>query len=78
MTCKACFEAERNPQTGYFGAGCKQCDARAIAMSPAAWKASNAKTNVDLQESIERVFGADSYSEGRVLVWKWMQKLGVA
>ena len=75
--CEACDIAATHPKTGHYGAGCIDCQARAIAASNAAWKAAHAITNVDLQADIERVFGIDGYAEGRRLVWAWMQRLGV-
>lgn len=75
--CDACEIAERFPKTGRFNSFCRQCDARAIAGSPAAWKAAHAVTSVDLQDAIEKVFGIDNYATGRVMVWEWMKRLGV-
>lgn len=42
MTCEACQEAEANPHTGLFHAGCKECAARSIAGSLAFFQAKRA------------------------------------
>jgi hypothetical protein len=76
VTCKACEEAEQNPLTGSFWGGCRNCEARALADSPAAFRAMRAITHVDIQQAIQRVFGlGDSYEEGKQQVWYWMKRI---
>jgi hypothetical protein len=63
--------------TAIYHADCNDCKARAIASSPAAWKAANGQTNTELREAIARIYPAD-IAGGRAKVWEWMQRLGVA
>lgn len=72
MTCTACTK-----ESGLYRSDCEDCKARAIAIGPDAWKAANGESNVPLREAIVKVFPADPKA-GRVLVWEWMKRLGVA
>ena len=74
MTCPSCQAAEQDPRTGLQHMHCRECQARAIAQSPAAWKALHAQTAVPLQEAIERVFGVEGVEEGKRRVWGWIRQ----
>jgi hypothetical protein len=76
VTCDACTEAERNPQTGYFRAQCLNCSARMFANSPMAWDALRGRTG-PLQDAIRKTW-PDDYEGGKQLVWQWVKKLKAA
>jgi hypothetical protein len=74
MTCPSCTAAEADPLTGQYHVDCRNCDARALAQSPEAWKALHAQTAVPLQDAIERIWGEDS-REGKRMVWEWIKRI---
>ena len=74
-TCPSCLKWEEDFRSGAYHADCDDCKARALAGSPAAWRAMSAITTVDLQDAIVRVFTQERYAVGRPLVWQWIQKL---
>lgn len=76
-TCRCCLAWQANPHSGLFAPGCDDCQARALAQTPAAWRAVKGETAVDLQDAILRVFGEDRYKAGRALVWAWMRRLKI-
>lgn len=81
MTCPACTDADANPLTGSYHAHCLECAARMLANSPAAWRAVNAVTSVDLQRAIASTFGDEGtpeYERGRQRVWHWVKRLSKA
>jgi len=70
-SCPDCAEAQSNPCTGHFHAGCPECDARALAGSPQFFNATRAGDFTDdYRELLERVFG-DNWPAGhaRAKVW---------
>lgn len=72
--CEACEAWSMGP-TGLFMANCDDCAARALAMSPAAWRALRGETDTEIREAIRRVFGEDHYARGRKLVWAWINRI---
>jgi hypothetical protein len=72
--CPACADWQANRISGQYRSDCDDCAARAIAGSPAAWRASSGITAVELQDGIRRAF-KERYTEGRRLVWKWIGRL---
>lgn len=76
--CPSCQAAEQDPRTGLQHMHCRECQARAIAQSPAAWKALHAQTSVDLIDAIDRVFGVEGREEGKRRVWEWIKRIRAA
>ena len=75
QACPACAAWDADHKTGAYVSNCRDCKARAIARSPAAWRALRGESDVEVRAAIERNFGADNYREARKLVWAWIQKL---
>ncbi len=77
MTCPQCAIAETEIRSPLFKSNCDNCAARLLAQGLAAWRAINARTGVDLQSEIEKIWGVERYAEGRRAVWGWMQRLDI-
>lgn len=74
MTCPACAEAMRNPNTGMYRAGCKECSARALAAAPAHFLAAQApKLLPEYKNALQAVFG-DDWRAGHLRVKAWSQR----
>lgn len=72
--CQACERAEANPLTGRYTAHCLECDARALAQSPAAF--SRAADPTAFQDAMRRAWpDEDKYRAGRARVWAWIKRL---
>jgi hypothetical protein len=77
VTCKACTEAEPQPNRGgMFHADCLGCHARALAMSLAAHRTLQGDEDAadQLRAMIERIWQGD-YATGRAAVWAWMERI---
>lgn len=72
--CPACSTWNADRTSGQYVQACEQCRARAIARSPAAWRALRGESNTELREAILRNFG-DDWKRGRALVWEWITRL---
>jgi len=70
-TCRACAEAQSDPCTGHFNAGCLECSARALAGSPQFFNAVRTGGFTDEYRALlERVFKSDwPAGHDRVKVW---------
>ena len=56
--CEPCTIASTDPRTGYYGVGCKECAARALAGGPDYWESSKArKLTPGYRHALEAVFG---------------------
>ncbi len=76
MECEPCTSAAANPRTGYYGADCLNCQARAIAQSPTAF--SRARDPAALQAAMRAVWPEqEKYRAGRLAVWAWVGRLSV-
>lgn len=71
--CKACDDAEKNPLTGSYWAGCLNCSTRALANSPMLFDALQGYPG-DLQVEIRRLY-PDDYTKGRNAVWDWYKRM---
>jgi hypothetical protein len=75
MMCDACHRYETSSIPEY-ASGCMSCEARAIAMGPAA-KQREADVSV-LHAAMRRTWpDHEEYKRGRVLVWNWIKKQSV-
>lgn len=73
--CPACAEAQRNPLTGMYQAGCKECSARALASSPSHFLAAQAgKILPTYRDALRAVFG-DEWKAGHARVKEWAGRL---
>ena len=74
MTCQSCESAKTNPHSGLYHAGCTECDCRALATSPEAWRATHGLTNAPLQDAMQRLAKGDraQYEHIRKRVWHWI------
>ncbi|MCW7541458.1 hypothetical protein OOT46_26980 [Aquabacterium sp. A7-Y] len=74
--CPACVDAAGNVLTGSYRAGCRECEARAVAHGPA-WFAAEKANRVSLADAPEiyrhalhKVFGKDlEHWHQRVMLW---------
>lgn len=76
--CEGCAAWAADRTSGIYVASCDHCNARALARSPAAWRALNGQTDAEIRDAILRVFGETRYKHGRRLVWDWIQRLKAA
>lgn len=76
--CEGCAAWAADRTSGVYVAACDHCSARALARSPAAWRALRGETDVDIREAILRVFGDDRFEHGRLLVREWVRRLRAA
>ena len=79
MTCQDCAAWHADHTSGLYSASCDDCTARALAQSPAAWRATHAQTATDLQDAILAAFGdGERYLAGRAKVWDWINRIKAA
>lgn len=76
-TCPSCRDWQDDPRSGMFNAGCDDCLARAVAQSPAAWKAAKGITATELQDVMVHTFGHEHMDAWKRRVWAWMKRLKV-
>jgi hypothetical protein len=76
--CSACTAWKADRLNGMYVATCDDCNARALARSPGAWRALQGQSDTEIREAILRVFGEARYRDGRRLVWDWIQRLKAA
>ena len=75
MTCPACAEFERNPNTGRLHAACAECVARHLAKSPEHAESAKAKQILPPYEAaLERIYGTD-WEAGHHKVRTWAKRL---
>lgn len=74
--CPACEAWQQNPRSGHYRADCPDCQARALAGSPAAFKVAAGGSPDDLRSAIAAVFGSEreKYAAGRKLVAAWIER----
>lgn len=79
MTCQSCTEAESNPLTPSFHAGCKECAARALAGGPQFWQASKAKDIAagGYRDALQSIFG-DGWQQWHTKVRGWADRIAAA
>lgn len=69
--CPACAQAQSNPRTGHFHAGCPECEARALAASPQFFNAARESGfTKDYRDLLERVFH-ENWQAGHARVKAW-------
>jgi len=75
MTCDACAEAEQNPRTSRFHAGCRCCGARALAQGPQHFTARSSRTMTPAyRDALQALFGAD-WVDGHAHVKAWAERM---
>lgn len=75
MTCPSCTAAESDPHTGLYHAGCKPCQARAIAGSMEHARArSVGKLTPEYMAVLRENFG-DDWEAGHALVKAWARRM---
>ena len=78
MNCQACARAKVNPLTGHYMLACRECEARALANSPAMADASLAEAIIPAYRSaLQAIFGAD-WMAGHSQVKVWAEKISSA
>lgn len=79
-SCSACASWRADAASGHYRSDCLDCRARALALSPAAFKVRSGGDPGDLRAAIARVFGEerDKYAAGRKLVAEWMDRIKAA
>lgn len=72
--CQACERAEADPRTGHYTAHCLDCEARALAQSPEAFRR---EADPDgLRRAMFAVWPQEAkYRAGRARVWAWIKRL---
>lgn len=76
--CDACTIAATEPRTGHFAAGCKECDARALAGGPGHWESAKAgKITPGYRKALDVAFG-DGWEAGHAAVKNWAEKIDKA
>jgi hypothetical protein len=75
-SCQACAEAASNHRTGLYTHGCMQCEARALAQSPAAHVRERDPSAI--QRAMRATWPDEGkYRRGRSMVWAWIKRLEV-
>lgn len=76
-SCSACASWRADHASGHYRAGCLDCQARALAYSPAAFTVSRGGDPSELRAAIARVFGdeREKYAAGRKLVAEWIDRI---
>lgn len=70
MNCAACTNAEAYPNADEFAAGCRSCDARALAVT-------RADLLEDYRGALDKVFGP-AWRDGHQLVKRWLGAMRAA
>lgn len=74
MTCFACESFTKNPLTGAYKAGCRECSARSIAASPAYQeRPKDAPIEGKYRAALERAFHGD-WKSGHELVKQFAER----
>lgn len=74
-TCEPCTRAEANPRSGIYQTGCKECESRMLAHSPAMAESAKAEALLPAYRSaLQHLFGED-WKEGHERVKRWAEKL---
>jgi cytochrome c5 len=75
MTCPACAIAASNPHSCEFGASCQDCQARALAGSPAFHDSMmRTRFTTSYRDALVDVFGAD-WEAGHQRVKAWAKRI---
>lgn len=75
MNCEACTTARTHPLSGFYRAGCAECQARALAQSPQFFDAVAAEAiTPGYRSALEHAFGSD-WKDGHTRVKAWAEKL---
>ncbi len=78
MTCSACTIAKVNPCTGRFNAGCKDCDARALAHGPGFFQSGrDGALSHAYRQALRTTFG-EGWKAAHETVKQWAERIAAA
>lgn len=76
MNCEACENAENNPLTGRYRAGCQGCQARALANGHELFISRTMRVkSPEYAAALTRVFGEGNEHQGHERVREWFRKI---